>query len=182
MTLQAQYSRQSKMLIVLSYLPCLDTCQITAALTGGHCTNADTANFDSGLLSYLKQLRNTLIKQLVASGLKKFKVLDTCCTANTLAALRTARDGILFGVAAGYKHVAERSIQCLKSLLTSPKQPIITSTHFWSGFRSTKGLEQHRVTAPACRVRRWLAAQLEASMPHFPIDKALCRALWLINV
>jgi hypothetical protein len=54
-----------------------------------------------------------------------------------LADLRTvtAKDIILF-VAAGDKHVAERSIQCLKSLLTSPKHPMKTR-----GFRRTKGLE-----------------------------------------
>jgi hypothetical protein len=84
-------------------------------------------NFGISMLKDFTQLRHTLIRRLVAHGLKNFKVLDTCCitgcvstatTTSRLSELRqvTAKDWVHF-VTAGYKHLAAAYISALKSLL-----------------------------------------------------------------
>jgi hypothetical protein len=115
----------------------------------GHCTNASQDKYQENLLSGFQQLRGTLIKTLVSSGVKNFKVLDTGCTttcattANTktrLAALKTvtAKDGVHY-VAAGYRNLANRSISCLKTLLESPLREEQPRSFFWRGFKSPTG-------------------------------------------
>ncbi len=115
----------------------------------GHCTNASNADYAETLLTGFLTLRNELIRLLVTAGIKNFKVLVSCCTtactttANTKSRLTnlksvTAKDGIHY-VAAGYQNLAARSLSCLRTLLSeSPRQskPI---THFWRGFKSTRG-------------------------------------------
>jgi hypothetical protein len=72
-----------------------------------HCTNAGDPGYSTHLLSEFLQMRNNLIKHLVGSGLKNFKVLDVCCTttctstaniATRLTELKrfTAKDGVHF--------------------------------------------------------------------------------------
>ncbi len=107
----------------------------------GHCTNASADRYQENLLSGFQQLRSCLIKQLVSSGVKNFKVLDTCCTTTcaTTANMKTrlldlktvtVQDGVHY-VAAGYRNLANRSISCLKTLLESPPREEKLKSFFW---------------------------------------------------
>jgi hypothetical protein len=77
-------------------------------------------------------MRNNLIKNLVQSGLTGFKILDSYCITNCsptagiterLEALKriTERDGIHL-TSAGYPNLAERAINCLKTIMNAPKK------------------------------------------------------------
>jgi hypothetical protein len=126
----------------------------------GHCTNAKDKEYSQSLLTDFLQLRNNLIRQLVAKGLSNFKFLDTCCTttctspANTatrLAELRkgTAKDGVHF-IAKGYVNMANRASACLKTLLAATPHTKKDCIHFWRGFKSPIGASPvHQRTPPA---------------------------------
>ncbi len=97
---------------------------------------------------FLRQ-RTDMIRQLVQSGLNNFKVLDSCCTTNCAAtatnpernaALKktTGSDGI-HHTKDGYRHLAERTPACLKTLIECPKTKTKKETYFWRGFRSPNG-------------------------------------------
>jgi hypothetical protein len=115
----------------------------------GHCTNASNADYAETLLTGFLTLRNELIRFLVTAGIKNFEVLDSCCTtactttANTKSRLTnlksvTAKDGIHY-VAAGYQNLAARSLSCLRTLLSESPRHSKPITHFWRGFKSTRG-------------------------------------------
>jgi hypothetical protein len=55
-----------------------------------HCTNYDEPDYSSKLLTGYINLRNTLIRHLVASGLRNFKVLDSCCTTDCINTATTS--------------------------------------------------------------------------------------------
>jgi lysophospholipase L1-like esterase len=116
---------------------------------GGHCTNANDADYKSLLVSGFVRLKNELIKHLVSLGVTNFKVMDSCCvtsaSTNTsitdrLNELRkvTNSDGIHF-TADGHKNMATRVTDCLKTLICKPTKPLKQTTHFWRGFRSRRG-------------------------------------------
>jgi hypothetical protein len=130
-----------------------------------HCTNANGDRYQENLLSGFQQLRGILIKQLVAAGVKNFKVLDTCCTttcattANTktrLAELKTvtAKDGVHY-VAAGYHNLATRCIVCLKSLLGSAPREERPRSFFWRGFKSPIGSSRIATMRPPAQRGGW---------------------------
>jgi hypothetical protein len=115
----------------------------------GHCTNAQDPDYCEKLLSGFLQLRNDLIKNLVAAGVTNFKVLDACCTtagattANTKTRITdlkrvTARDGIHF-TAEGYQNLASRSQVCIRALLTTPPRTAKPFLSFWRGFKRPIG-------------------------------------------
>jgi hypothetical protein len=115
----------------------------------GHCTNASNADYAETLLTGFLKLRNELIRLLVSAGIKNFKVLDSCCTTactttantkNRLTNLKsvTAKDGIHY-VAAGYQNLAVRSLSCLRTLLSESPCQSKPVSHFWRGFKSTRG-------------------------------------------
>jgi hypothetical protein len=115
----------------------------------GHCTNASNADYAETLLAGFLRLRNELIRTLVAAGIKNFKVLDSCCTTactttantkNRLTHLKsvTAKDGIHY-VAAGYQHLAARSLSCLRTILSESMRQTKPTAHFWRGFKSIRG-------------------------------------------
>jgi lysophospholipase L1-like esterase len=126
----------------------------------GHCTNASNADYAETLLAGFLRLRNELIRSLVAAGIKNFKVLDSCCTTacantantkNRLTHLKsvTAKDGVHY-VAAGYQHMAARSLSCLRTLLADSMCHSKPTAHFWRGFKSIRGSQR----APAPRHSR----------------------------
>jgi hypothetical protein len=115
----------------------------------GHCTNSQSKDYAAKLLSDFLQLRGILIQQLVKLGMKNFRVVDTCCTtvctttASTSARLEglrtvTASDGIHF-TPSGCTNMVNRCIRSLHSLLSTSEKKEKSITHFWKGFRSTKG-------------------------------------------
>jgi hypothetical protein len=121
-----------------------------------HCTNANAADFQSTMLSGFVRLKNDLIKQLVSHGVSNFKVMDSCCvtTVPTTASVSerlvelkkvTNSDGVHF-VADGYKNMAARVTECLKTLILKPSTQKKQSTYFWRGFRSRKGSDIPRST------------------------------------
>ncbi len=114
----------------------------------GHCINAGDSEYQSFMMSGFVRLKNDLIKQLVHNGLSNFKVMDTCCVTavpatakigERLAELKevSSGDGIHF-TAEGYKHMATRISECLKTLIGKPKTPK-QKAYFWHGFRSRRG-------------------------------------------
>jgi hypothetical protein len=54
-------------------------------------------------------------------------------------------DGIHF-TADGYKHMASRISECLKTLAGKPAKSVRQKTHFWRGFRSRRGSSFPRAT------------------------------------
>jgi hypothetical protein len=129
-----------------------------------HCTNANQTDYCEKLLSGFLELRNNLIKTLVAAGVTNFKVLDACCTtdcdntANTKTRITclkgvTASDGIHF-VPEGYRNLARRGQNCIRALLSAPPRPARPSTHFWRGFKSQFGSKRFMSTqVPSVRGR-----------------------------
>jgi hypothetical protein len=114
-----------------------------------HCTNAKDADFQAAMMSGFVRLKNELIKQLVSHGVSNFKVMDSCCVTSvpTTAPINerlielknvTNSDGIHF-VTDGYKNMASRVTECLKTLIHKPSSPKKQSTYFWRGFRSRRG-------------------------------------------
>jgi hypothetical protein len=122
-----------------------------------HCTNASGPHFCKTLLSGFTEMRNSLIRQLVSSGLTNFRVRDICCTTECpvtacteerIKRLRlvTAKDGVHF-VDAGYKNLARRCVDCLSKMLkkeceasgAEPGKSGIPTSFFWRGFRSLRG-------------------------------------------
>jgi hypothetical protein len=100
-------------------------------------------------MSGFVRLKNELIKQLVSHGVSNFKVMDSCCVTNVpttapinerLVELKnvTNSDGIHF-IADGYKTMASRVTECLKTLILKPSTQKKQSTYFWRGFRSRRG-------------------------------------------
>jgi hypothetical protein len=115
----------------------------------GHCINAGDPDYQSVMMSGFVRLKNELIKQLVSLGVSNFKVMDTCCVTpvattatigERLAELKkvSSGDGIHF-TADGYKHMASRVSECLKSLAGKPAKIAKQKTYFWRGFRSRRG-------------------------------------------
>jgi hypothetical protein len=115
----------------------------------GHCTNADEKDFPEKLLSGFIQHRNELIKSLVQNGLTNFKVLDACCVTNcaTTASISdrlnelrnvVAGDGVHFN-AHGYQNLAQRTVSCLRSVMTEKPKSARKHTFFWRGYRSIYG-------------------------------------------
>jgi hypothetical protein len=115
----------------------------------GHCTNANDPEYQSFMMSGFVRLKNELIKHLVSHGVSNFKVMDTCCVTSIattatigerLTELRkvSSGDGIHF-TADGYKHMASRISECLKTLAGKPAKSAKQKTHFWRGFRSRRG-------------------------------------------
>jgi hypothetical protein len=114
-----------------------------------HCTNANDPDFHSTLMSGFVRLKNELIQQLVSQGITNFKVMDSCCvtSAPTTASIDMrlselkkvcSNDGIHF-VDAGYKNMASRVTDCLKTMMNKQSVPKKQSTYFWRGFRSRHG-------------------------------------------
>ncbi len=112
-------------------------------------TNADEGNFVETMVTGFLHQRTDMIRQLVQSGLNNFKVLDSCCTTNCaatasiperIAALKktTWSDGI-HHTQDGYRHLAEWTSACLKTLIECPKTKTKKETYFWRGFRSPNG-------------------------------------------
>jgi lysophospholipase L1-like esterase len=105
------------------------------------------------MLTKFIQLRNELIKHLVASGLSNFKVIDSCCVtnciltasiSNRIAELKrvSTTDGVHY-TKAGYQNLAKRCSDCLKTLLGNKtdanEKRTAPTTFFWRGFRSVGG-------------------------------------------
>jgi lysophospholipase L1-like esterase len=122
-----------------------------------HCTNAAVPDFCKTLLSGFTEMRNSLIRQLVSSGLTNFRVMDICCTTECpvtacteerIKGLRsvTAKDGVHF-VDAGYRNMAGRCVDCLLKMLKKaddassiqPGKSGSPTSFFWRGFRSPRG-------------------------------------------
>jgi hypothetical protein len=114
-----------------------------------HCSNANSSDYCEILMSGFMQMRNDLIKILVAAGITNFKVLDTCCptscatTANTKTRITdlkkvTASDGVHLS-AEGYENLATRCQACIRALLTAPPRSVKHAIHFWRGFKSPHG-------------------------------------------
>jgi hypothetical protein len=123
----------------------------------GHCTNVTEPEFPSEMLSGFIKQRNELIRLLVQSGLKDFKVMDTCCTTSCIqtANIQTrlaeltkvlSDDGVHYNVI-GRKNLAERTIKCLGSVLSNGKTPVKQTTFFCRGFRSLRGSVLPRAVA-----------------------------------
>jgi hypothetical protein len=115
----------------------------------GHCTNVNELEFSAEMLSGFIKQKNELIKLLVQGGLTNFKVMDTCCTTscvqtaniqNRLAELKKvlSDDGVHYTVIRR-KNLAERTIKCLGTVLTTAKKPAKHTTFFWRGYRSMRG-------------------------------------------
>jgi hypothetical protein len=114
-----------------------------------HCTNTEEKDFPEKLLSGFIQQRNELIKSLVQNGLTNFKVLDACCVtmcattasiSDRLNELRNvaAGDGVHFN-ANGYQNLAQRTISCLRSIMTEKPKSARKHTFFRRGYRSMHG-------------------------------------------
>jgi hypothetical protein len=114
-----------------------------------HCTNADERDFPTKMLTGFTQQRGELIKNLVQHGLNNFKVLDVGCvttgatTASLPEKLEELRkvctgDGVNFS-ANGYRNLAQRTLNCLRTLRSEKPKPTRKSTFFWRGFRSPHG-------------------------------------------
>jgi hypothetical protein len=147
-----------------------------------HCTNYDEPNFSGKLLNGYINFRNTLIRHLVASGLRNFKVLDSCCTTDCIStattperleALRkvTAHDGIHV-TAKGHENLVARALKCIHAMSISTntgmgKQPA-TRPGFWRGFKSPRGTmhtHMHRAWDNQ-RGRPWRGSLMRAMAPH----------------
>jgi hypothetical protein len=133
----------------------------------GHCTNANDPDYQSILMSGFVRLKNDLIKQLVSHCVTNFKVMDSCCVTSCsttspinerLTELKSVSnsDGIHFN-ADGYKNLASRTTDCLKTLLNKPSKPTKQTTNFWRGFHSRSGssLPRNPVGTPS-----WLDGNL----------------------
>ncbi len=114
-----------------------------------HCSNANDPDFQPTLMSGFVRLKNELIKQLVSQGVTNFKVMDSCCVMSvpTTASINerlielkkvSNSNGIHF-VADGYRNMASRVTDCLKTMINKPSMPKKQSTYFWRGFRSRRG-------------------------------------------
>ncbi len=141
----------------------------------GHYTNASKTDHCENLLTGFLQQRNNFIKILVSAGVKNFKVLDACCTttcvttANTetrIADLKqvTAQDGI-HCVAAGYWNLVMRCLACLRTLLAEPPRSDKAVSHFWRGFKSSKGSKCNTGTRVAHFRGRGAAKSARGSFP-----------------
>jgi hypothetical protein len=128
-----------------------------------HCTNVDEKDFPEKLLSGFIQQWNELIKSLVQNGLTNFKVLDVCCVTlgattasilERLTELRTvsAGDGVHFN-SNGYQNLAQRTISCLRSIMTEKPKSARKHTFFWRGFRSSHGSMAANATRSALTQR-----------------------------
>jgi lysophospholipase L1-like esterase len=115
----------------------------------GHCINANDTEYQSFMMSGFVRLKNELIKQLVSHGVTNFKVMDSCCVTSVpttatigerLSELKkmSSGDGIHF-TAEGYKNMASRISECLKTLIGKPAKQAKQTTYFWRGFRSRRG-------------------------------------------
>jgi hypothetical protein len=122
----------------------------------GHCTNANENDFPEKLLSGFIQQRNELTRSLVQTGLTNFKVLDACCVTNCtttasipdmLKELRkvASEDGVHFN-GQGYMNLAQRTVSCLKTILTEKPKCVRKHTFFWRGYRSVHGSMATRAT------------------------------------
>jgi hypothetical protein len=100
-------------------------------------------------MSGFVRLKNELIKQLVSQGVTNFKVMDSCCVTSVpttssinepLIELKKVSnsDGIHFA-ADGYKNMASRVTDSLKTMINKPSTPKKQTTYFWRGFRSRRG-------------------------------------------
>jgi lysophospholipase L1-like esterase len=114
-----------------------------------HCTNAEDSDFAKKMLTGFNQQRSELIKTLVQQGLTNFKVLDVGCVTSgaTTASLSekleelrkvSTADGVHFS-ADGYRNLAQRTLNCLKTLRSEKPKPSRKPTFFWRGFRSPHG-------------------------------------------
>jgi lysophospholipase L1-like esterase len=121
-----------------------------------HCTNADESDFPKKMLTGFTQQRTELIKTLVQHGLTNFKVLDVGCVTSgaTTASLPEkleelrkvcAGDGVHFS-ADGYRNLAQRTLNCLKTIRSEKPKSLRKSTFFWRGFRSPHGSVTANVT------------------------------------
>ncbi len=116
----------------------------------GHSTNVGDPNHSNTLLSDTIGLRNHLKKFASSLGIKRCRVLDSCCVAdcptiaNTLSRLEarkkvSAQDGVHF-TADGYTNMAnailrgESQLSETSKMFRSAKQ-----SHYWRGFRSIRG-------------------------------------------
>jgi hypothetical protein len=114
-----------------------------------HCSNLNSPDHKERMLTDFIQLRHVLVKELVANGIKNFKVLNTCSattlpfTANTASRIQahaeiTAGDGVHM-TPAGYSNLA-RSIGTGINSLAEPKRVSRKpKQHFWRGFKSING-------------------------------------------
>ncbi len=136
-----------------------------------HCVNLKNSEHKEKLLLDFIQLRHILIKELIANGVKNFKVLDTCSvtalnyTANTstrIAALAdvTAHDGDHF-TSDGYFNLAWSIGAGMDSLAESRPPKRRQKQYFWRGFRSVLGSDKPCATpgppgnSAALRGRSW---------------------------
>jgi hypothetical protein len=59
-------------------IPCVIVPPLQRYIFAACCTNINEADYSSTMLKEFFQQRHSLIRQLVAQGLKNFKVLETC--------------------------------------------------------------------------------------------------------
>jgi hypothetical protein len=148
-----------------------------------HCTNAASPHFCKSLLTGFTEMRNGLIRQLVASGLTNFRVMDICCTTECpvtacaeerIKGLRsvTAKDGVHF-VNAGYKNLAGRCVECLSKMFgkelentgTDHRRKGAPTSFFWRGFRSLCGSSRPK------KFQGWIPGTQGPSNPSVPIAR-----------
>jgi hypothetical protein len=114
-----------------------------------HCTNASDKEFCETLLTGFAQLKRNLISHLVNLGVTNFKVMDFCCattcttTANNPERLHGLKsvytsDGVHLTTDV-HRNLATRSIECLNTLMATPKKRPCHATYFWRGFISRRG-------------------------------------------
>ncbi len=149
----------------------------------GHCTNASDKDYQQKIMMGFWQIRNDLIKQLVAMGIRNFKVMDICCmtacrptASNTerLAELRkvTAKDGVHF-IEAGYRNLANRCVSCIQTMIVGTGNTVAptkkeNSLPFFGGASAVLGDLAHpglspktipRPTDRATEARSWLPGE-----------------------
>jgi hypothetical protein len=129
----------------------------------GHCANLKNPEYKEKMLTDFIQLRHILIKELVANGVKNFKVLDTCSatalhsTANTttrieaLAAV-TAHDGVHLS-REGYFNLARNIGAGMDTFASERPQKKRQKQYFWRGFRSAWGSDKPSANTNTANIR-----------------------------
>jgi hypothetical protein len=131
-----------------------------------HCSNRNNPEYKENVLTEFIKLRHVLVKELVANGIKNFKVLDTCaattlpCTANTASRIQalaeiTAGDGVHM-TPLGYSNLAHSIGTGINSLAEPQRVSSKRKQHFWRGFKSVMGAntvapQKNAMNRSACR-------------------------------
>jgi hypothetical protein len=128
-----------------------------------HCANLKNPEHKEKILTDFIQLRHILIKELVANGVKNFKVLDTCSvtalnsTANASTRIEalaevTVHDGFHFS-REGYFNLARNIGAGMDTFASERPQKKRQKQYFWRGFRSAWGSDKPSANANTAIIR-----------------------------